>query len=123
MRFFASQLVTSATNFTVSFFLARSLTIAEFGFASLALLLVYFVVAFQRAAVGDALLVFVTDDRRLGEAGSLIALINATWVAGALCAVSLSLNGHVPLALAPAAFMLLLQDGLRYVWVSRGRTL
>lgn len=121
LRFTISQAMSSAATFATTLIFSRELPIRDYGSLAFALTFVYLVVSFQRATIGDPLLVY-------GETVGRLAKPATIWIAVYSCSTGLfvwtaSLFFPLPLgsALPFIAGTLVFQDGMRYVTYSAGR--
>lgn len=121
LRFTVSQAMSSAATFATTLIFSRELPIRDYGSLAFALTFVYLVVSFQRATIGDPLLVYGETVRRLAKPATI-------WIAVYSCSTGLfvwtaSLFFPLPLgsALPFIAGTLVFQDGMRYVTYSAGR--
>ena len=121
LKFSFAQGLSSLTNYFLSLTLARSLAPAEFGAVSLMLTFAFFAVAAQRAVIGDPAL--AVGRRAMPMANSMHTIL---WVFALSASVAIAAAGFVILnwvALVPAAgaFLLVAQDGYRYIAVTKNR--
>lgn len=122
------QIVSSLSNFALVALVAGVATTAEFGLFSLGYVLLLFFLGFQRALVGEVLLVRFskTGERPAGvddsAAGVSVAVGVVSAIALAVCGV---LAGGDPLmwtVLAVAGPLVFVQDIVRYILIARARS-
>ncbi|GAA5033988.1 hypothetical protein ACFQRL_15170 [Microbacterium fluvii] len=123
------QLVSSLSNFALVAFVANVSSPADFGRFSLGYVVLIFFLGFQRALVGEVLLVRFSGggEQRSTEgddaaAGVSAALGAVSALALAVCGVVSGGDAAVWIALAVAGPIVFVQDIARYILIARGRS-
>lgn len=122
------QIVSSVSNFALVAFVANVTTPAEFGRFSLGYVLLLFFLGFQRALVGEVLLVRFSQEgsRPAGvdaaAAGLSVTVGAVSALALAVCSVFSGGDWRVWIILAVAGPIVFVQDIARYVLIARARS-
>lgn len=121
------QIVSSLSNFALVALVAGVATTAEFGLFSLGYVVLLFFLGFQRALVGEVLLVRFSSGERPAGVDDAAAGVSVT--VGVVSAIALGVCGLVSggypamwIVLAAAGPLVFVQDIARYILIARARS-
>lgn len=116
-----SQVLSSASNFLLTLFLARSLSLEAFGQVSFALAAITLTIALSRATIGQLVVLSDESSREVGYIGCQYVVAALAAVISSLIAIFVVRDIGLAIVVGIACAGALIADGYRYIAVARVR--